>query len=258
MFLFATTLLMVLVATQTTYSAFPDVADRHTNFDAVKFVESEGIVNGYPDGTFKPLRNINRAEFTKIIIEAVHPGESLGSNCFPDVKEEWFAQYVCFAKQKGIINGYPDGTFKPGQSIAFSEAAKIIVSTFGYPTQVDGIWYKPYVEALSEKSAIPTSIAAFGKNIGRGEMAEMIYRLKASVDTKSSHTYRSLAGLESPKKAQVIVKEEPKDTKKENTIPVTGTVPEKVVNQASSIPVTGTVIQRETSSAAIPVTATVQ
>jgi len=93
------------------------------------------------------------------------------------------------AKIKHIIQGYPDGTFHPSNNINFAEAAKIIANSFGYQTGSDPIWYKPYVTALAEHFAIPDTIAAFDYFITRGEMAEMIYRLKANVTDKPSLTY---------------------------------------------------------------------
>ena len=120
-------------------AAFSDVSSDHLNYDAINYVQQNGIVNGYPDGTYKPDEFINRAEFTKIVIEASFPGQALGSNCFPDVTAEWFSKYVCFAKGQGIISEYPDGTFKPGNNVAFSEDSKIIVNSVVYPVCPDKI-----------------------------------------------------------------------------------------------------------------------
>lgn len=45
--------------------------------------------------------------------------ENLYENCFEDVEDEWFAPYVCYAKEKGWVTGYPDGTFKPENNVKF-------------------------------------------------------------------------------------------------------------------------------------------
>lgn len=186
--------LFLLFGNSFALASFSDISSSHDNSDAINYMQSENIVQGYNDGTFKPDQTINRAEFTKIIMEAITDKPLTDANCFSDVKNEWFAPYVCNAKISNFIDGYADGSFKPAQEINFAEAAKIIVNTFGYPVGSDTIWYKPYVSALSEKSAIPTSIKNFDKKITRGDMAEMIYRLRASVTTKTSNTYEALAG----------------------------------------------------------------
>jgi len=184
------------------YAAFSDVHSSHPNFDAITYVQEQQIVDGYKDGTYKPDSKINRAEFTKIIVNAVLPrveiDDCIGNTVeptneavfFPDVpKTEWFAKYICAAKTNGLISGYPDGTFQPGNDIKFVEAAKIISIGFKLHPGTDPVWYKPYVEALATLKAIPTTINGFEKLITRGEMAEMIYRLKAKITDKDSLTY---------------------------------------------------------------------
>jgi len=195
-------LLFLLITTQIVSAGFSDVSSSHLNFDAIEYVQAEGIVGGYPDGTYQPDRTINRAEFTKIVIESQFTRAQIDA-CrdvfFPDVPAgQWFTNYVCVAKKNTIIEGYPDGTFKPAQNISFVEAAKIIVVTFKYSVGTDAIWYKPFVEGLGEKRAIPTTIDRFEKNITRGEMAEMIYRLLAEITSKSSLTYSDLTGETAP------------------------------------------------------------
>lgn len=174
-------------------AAFPDVPAQHPHGEGIEYSQEQGIVSGYPDGSFQPDRSVNRAEFTKIIMEALFADEISGMNCFPDVADEWFAGYVCTAKSQQILSGYPDGSFKPAQTIAFAEAAKIIVNAFGYPVDTqDPIWFQPFVEELGIRRAIPTSVNGFGKEMSRGEMAEIIYRLMAGVTDKPSHTYSDL------------------------------------------------------------------
>lgn len=172
---------------------FIDVDTIHPNHKAILYVQEQGIVQGYSDGTFKPNAEINRAEFTKIIMEATYPGQTLPDDCFKDVEsKDWFADFVCNAKEKGIVSGYKDGTFQPAANINFAEAAKIINTAYGYEYTKTDIWFEGYVRNLGARSAIPTSINNFSKKITRGEMAEMIYRIKTGTTTKSSATYSQI------------------------------------------------------------------
>jgi hypothetical protein len=180
-------------------ASFKDVSSSHSNLDAINYVQSEGIVNGYSDGTYKPDQTINRAEFTKIIIGSKYSTDEIyaciPNEVFSDIapfEVPWIYQYSCMARNEGIINGYEDGTFKPFQKISFIEAAKIISNTFGYETAQDNVWYRPFVEKLATEKAIPTSIDSFHKNITRGEMAEMVYRLMANVTDKDTRNYEEL------------------------------------------------------------------
>ena len=155
------------------YSFFPDVVD-HPYEDAIGFVKVRGIVKGYDDGTYKPNKTVNRAEMMKIIIEAEYPGEASGSNCFSDVKDEWFAKYICFAKDKGIVSGYEDGSFKPDQAVNYVEALKMTLETMdGYFEEVEGPWYQKYLNRADDLAA---SVANTKNDepFSRGKMAQLI------------------------------------------------------------------------------------
>ena len=98
----------------------------------------KGIVEGYANPlassanpVFKPDEPVNRAEALKILFKAtgMEPfDESDQSGKFPDVDDAaWYAEPLHRALSYGFIEGYKDGTFKPGQSITRAEAAKIIL-----------------------------------------------------------------------------------------------------------------------------------
>ncbi|MFH1670487.1 MAG: S-layer homology domain-containing protein [Patescibacteria group bacterium] len=193
-------LLTLLCITPLAHAAFPDVPASHTNADAIEYVQTQGIVGGYSDGTFRPSNQINRAEFTKIIVEATADDVEI-ENClsqtsldFSDVTiTEWYSTYICVAKKHNLVEGYPDGTFRPENDIQFVEAAKIISIAFDSTVQTHPIWYKPYVNYLADKAAIPWSILSFEKEISRGEMAEIIYRLLAEDTDRPSLVFEDLA-----------------------------------------------------------------
>lgn len=171
--------------------AFTDVDSTHYYFAAIDYVEDAGIVNGYDDGSYKPDNEINRAEFTKIIIEATFEDSEIedcsGGKTFSDVaKSEWYAKYVCVASSNGIIDGYDDGTFKGADKINFVEAAKIIVTGFDYEYEEGDEWYEGYVQVLQDNNYIPSTIDSLSKEITRGEMAEMIWRIREQITEKSS------------------------------------------------------------------------
>lgn len=182
---------------------FEDVVSTHANADAIFYVKSEGIVEGYADGTYKPDATINRAEFVKILMGAFDDDARMCKIApFEDVDQTaWYATYAHKARCQGIVEGYPDGTFRPANSINFAEAAKILSNAYGLLASTtlpacegDCPWYRDFVLALEVRAAIPTSIASFDQKITRGEMAEMIYRLKTGNDDKPSMTYAELAG----------------------------------------------------------------
>lgn len=173
---------------RTALAVFSDVEQTSEYFVSIEYVRNQSIVQGYPDGTFRPNNTINRAEFIKIIVNAF--AKSGGSHCFADIRDEWFAPYVCGAKEQNIISGYADGTFKPEQNISFAEASKILSVALQLPRFPPGeTWYEPFIRALSDAHAIPVSIADPSQLLLRGEMAEMIYRLHAHVTDREYSYY---------------------------------------------------------------------
>lgn len=150
-------------------------------------------MRGYANHSFLPDQKINRAEFLKVVMFD-HINLASGGGCFGDVAEEWFAPFVCYAKVLGFVSGYADGNFRPEQSVTFVEAAKLIVKSNGLilPKVDSKNWYDLYVYALEERGAIPMSIERFGQEITRGEMAEMIWRVKAGFSELPARKFEEL------------------------------------------------------------------
>jgi len=194
-------LVFVFLFTSTAFANFTDVSSSHMYSDAIDYVESLEIVEGYEDGTYKPDNPINRVEFTKIIIETKYSENEI-DNCntssFDDVADgAWYLNYVCLAELKGIVSGYPDGTYQPANEITFAEASKIITNTLVEPTtEGSETWYRPYVRKLEDISAIPTTVQDFEHELTRGEMAEMIWRIEEGILDQNSKTYNQLAGTD--------------------------------------------------------------
>ena len=108
-------------------TTFPDVSTSAWYAPYVVAARNAGIVQGI-DGYFRPNQSITRVDALKILIEAAGFTVSAPSVKFPDTSlTQWYAKYVSFAKKAGIISGYLDGTFGPGNPITRAEVAKIIV-----------------------------------------------------------------------------------------------------------------------------------
>ncbi len=180
-----------------TLKKFADVSSKHRNHRAIEYLQMADVIKGYADDTFKPSRSVNRAEFTKILVGAKlgYDPKSYASNCFSDVPEDqWYASYVCYAKQHGIVSGYSDGKFKPADTINLAEAAKILVNTLGVGKVAPegNEWYSEFVESMTNKNYVPTSFRQFGQMVNRGEMAEMIWRILEKIQSEAGVKAESL------------------------------------------------------------------
>ena len=119
-------------------ATFPDVEPNTTTGKAVDLLTGLGVIGGYPDGTFGPDKTITRAEYLKMLFIMLNGKDDTGlfagnSDKFGDVTgDKWFAPYVNWAVQLGIVGGYPDGTFKPDNDVTVAEATKMYVTALGF------------------------------------------------------------------------------------------------------------------------------
>lgn len=109
------------------------------------------IVNGYPDGTFKPANNITRAEFAKIAISLAGMESSAEvlkntASQFSDVTTGmWYTGWVNLAASQGYVKGFPDGTFKPNATITYGEVITVLMRVLGYNDNLPGPWPVDYI-----------------------------------------------------------------------------------------------------------------
>jgi len=83
---------------------------------------------GYPDGMFKPERNVSRAEVAASIARALGLGWSSVSPSYPDVAPtHWAAGYVQLMRDEGIMLGDTSGTFRPDAFITRAEASAVLL-----------------------------------------------------------------------------------------------------------------------------------
>ncbi len=173
-------------------ATFGDVPEDHKNYEAIEYLHEQGIINGYEDGNFGPEDPVTRAQTTKIIGIPFNVSNSGNyQEVFPDVTQEaWYFAYVMGAKQAGIIQGYEDGTFKPEQGVSLAEALKISLVAANINLEeaqknvfVDVLandWFAPhflYAKDMNLVLADEDGKVTPNKQLSRGELAELIYRL---------------------------------------------------------------------------------
>lgn len=165
-FLFATVAVSSMVAFGASAAKFKDVKG-HWAQKPIEYGVENGYISGYPDGTFLPEKTVTRAEFSKMINNAVKITSTgnAKANYSDVVTKEWYYTEVKKAENAGYINGYEDGTFRPNNSVTRQEAA-VILSRIVLPTSerekiskfVDGSsidsWAKDSVLMIASKGYI--------------------------------------------------------------------------------------------------------
>ncbi|MFC1616292.1 S-layer homology domain-containing protein [Patescibacteria group bacterium] len=209
--------LAALMFSQTSFADFSDVDVSHGFYESIDWLQRNGVVEGYEDGSFRPQNAVNRAEFLKMLYEA--EGEFVDEKGdlsvilpFPDVPgNEWYTDYVELAYAANVIDGYPDGTFQPANPINVVEAFKIVDNMFfdvdavydplEYTACYDDIdlndigdndqWYWKYLVLADDLCLIPKEMMVDENgnlkmepwhDLSRGQMAELIFRAKAVRD----------------------------------------------------------------------------
>lgn len=173
---------------------FVDVSELHLYAEAIEYLKDEGIISGYGDGTFHPDQEVNRAEILKMLLLGFDYSvpENLSVPDLSDVSAgAWYLSYLNYALEMGVVQGYADGTYLPGNSLNRAEFLKILTRAYGlnlndYPitglyadTDIDA-WYAPYVQYSKDNGLMDADVSGnFNPDatVSRGEVAETIYRL---------------------------------------------------------------------------------
>ncbi|MER2000396.1 MAG: S-layer homology domain-containing protein, partial [Lysinibacillus sp.] len=170
-------------------SGFKDVKADHYFYDAVMSLTERGIVKGYSDGTFRPNQSVTRGQVAKIMAGVLKlDTENVENPNFKDVPTTHpYYKEIAALKKAGIINGFPDGTFKSSAPIERNHIAKILAMALNLKAEnEDGLpftdvskGYKSYIAALYDNGITTgTTATTFGgKNpVMRGQLAAFIGR----------------------------------------------------------------------------------
>lgn len=105
---------------------FKDV-EKHWAKKEIEDLVGLKIVNGVSDKEFQPNRNITRAEFTKIMVEALKLDLVEEESRFKDVKtSDWYSKYVETAVKHKLVKGISKDEFAPNKEITREEMSAII------------------------------------------------------------------------------------------------------------------------------------
>ncbi|NLP30958.1 MAG: S-layer homology domain-containing protein [Clostridiales bacterium] len=149
--------------------------------EAVNALIEKDVIEGYPDGTFRPESTITRAEACIIVVKSMKPTEkeleeALYSG-FPDLKGyEWADKYIRYAVQKAVVSGYTDGSFRPGNDVTYNEMAAMLVRALGYKVEeLSGFWPENFISKAEELGMMDEFAYEGNSPALRGHVALMTY-----------------------------------------------------------------------------------
>jgi len=176
------------------HAAFSDTQG-HPFASQVETLRVKGLVRGYSSSVFGPDRQINRAEFLKILTLAAFGDAALETDnvrCFADFvgPEQWYWVTACAAKEKGILTGYPDGTFRGETKVNLVEAIAMTARAWQLPLPVyiraPDHWYEPYVIVAAERGLFAFLPQYYGHILTRAEAAVLLVEMNVPLQTIES------------------------------------------------------------------------
>lgn len=143
-----------------------NLSDIPTNFsEEINFLIGLKVIDGYPDQTFRPTKNVTREEAATMIGRALGLDGTLRKTSFPDVKAGTFGSgFIQSAVEKGIITGHTDGSFKPNDPMTRGQMAFLLQRAFEF-SEKGNIYFKDVALTGSQYDAI-SMIAAAGLTNG--------------------------------------------------------------------------------------------
>ena len=118
--------------------------DKITYEEAVAVVSEIGVVDGYADGKFNPTNTLTRQAAAKIICNLIL-GPTTAAELHADTAPykdvpatSEFAGYIAYCAKEGIISGYADGSFKPGNTLTGYAFMKMLLGALGYDQEIEG------------------------------------------------------------------------------------------------------------------------
>jgi hypothetical protein len=112
---------------------FSDVQPGSTFYAFVQCLACRGILGGYQDGTFRPENGVTRGQLSKIMSNAAGFDDAVSGQTFSDVDpDNTFYIYIERMVMHGVIGGYSDGTFRPGNPATRGQISKIVSNAKGY------------------------------------------------------------------------------------------------------------------------------
>ena len=182
----------LLLVPVTSHAELNDV-EHYEHKSSVNLLEARGIINGYPDGSFRPYKAINRAEFLKLLMLSVYGEQAYqggSERCFTDFtgNYEWYWAFACTAKMLGIIHGHPDGSFRGEDTIILAEALKMSFEAWKVTIGRDDPnrpWFQRYMDAAAPLGIFRRFPFTPDYQLTRGEMALLLTMMGEPIATLS-------------------------------------------------------------------------
>src|SRR5690606_4905780 len=171
--------LSMLFAMSVTAGAAPfsDVDEDAPYADAFQLLKDLKIFEGYGDGTVGPNDNLTREQFAVVVVRALGATNAANNLAnfvthFTDDADisDWARGAVAYASAS-IIQGYPDGSFRPQANVTYAEAYTMLIRALDLEAAVKGPWPIGVINLAHEIGLTDGINGAANAPITRADMA---------------------------------------------------------------------------------------
>jgi hypothetical protein len=160
---------------------------------AVSALAERDIITGDVDGLFYPDSNLTRAQFCTIVVKAMRapaatvngtPSQDVKRSGFPDLKGYgWAEGYISYAVDKGVVTGYPDGSFKPGSNVTMNELITMTLRAAGFgDAALGGVWPENYIAKAGDIGALAGLTAPLPEYATKQIAAQLVYNVLSLIE----------------------------------------------------------------------------
>jgi hypothetical protein len=127
---------------------------------AYEFMRELDCANGYEDGLPHLDDMLTRAQAVTLFVRCMGQESaakrSEGAPSFPDTSGHWASGAIAVAKNQGLVDGFPDGTFRPDGNITLAQFLKLLVHVLGLNRSSENVWPEDVIEAAIQSGLMPT------------------------------------------------------------------------------------------------------
>jgi hypothetical protein len=170
----------------------PDIAGKPYE-PAVTALAEKNIITGDVDGNFYPDSNLTRAQICTIIVKAMQaPAAQVDGTAtqgvkrsgFPDMQGyDWAEGYIAYAVEKGVVTGYPEGDFRPGNNVNMNELITMTLRAAGYSdSSLGGAWPENYISKAGDTGALAGITAPLPQSATKWMAAQLVYNVLSKIE----------------------------------------------------------------------------
>lgn len=160
---------------------------------AAQMLNKYGLVQGDNRG-YRVYAEITRGELAKLVAyslgQQAEAARRQGRGTFPDTVGHWADGVVAVTRTMGLMNGYPEGDFKPDNPVTYAEVITVLSRMAGLEPSSEP-WPRSYLQPALDAGIIPAEMGVgskLGASAARGDVFVMLWKTLTEVKNYDGQT----------------------------------------------------------------------